>query len=111
MGAYILRRLLLVIPTLLGIMIINFALIQFVPGGPIEQIIGHSFDDIAPLHRIGDVECPVLIVHGDADRVVGNRLAVERVGADADGDPLAGGGADEPCTGGGHRHHHRRAPG
>lgn len=39
MGAYILRRLLLVIPTLLGIMIINFTLIQFVPGGPIEQII------------------------------------------------------------------------
>lgn len=39
MGAYILRRLLLVIPTLLGIMVINFALIQFVPGGPIEQII------------------------------------------------------------------------
>lgn len=39
MGAYILRRLLLVIPTLLGIMIVNFALIQFVPGGPIEQII------------------------------------------------------------------------
>lgn len=39
MGAYILRRLLLVIPTLLGIMIINFSLVQFVPGGPIEQII------------------------------------------------------------------------
>ncbi len=39
MGAYILRRLLLVIPTLLGIMIINFTLTQFVPGGPIEQII------------------------------------------------------------------------
>ena len=39
MGAYILRRLLLIIPTLLGIMIINFALIQLVPGGPIEQII------------------------------------------------------------------------
>ena len=39
MGAYILRRLLLVIPTLLGIMIVNFTLVQFVPGGPIEQII------------------------------------------------------------------------
>jgi microcin C transport system permease protein len=38
-GAYILRRLLLVIPTLLGIMVVNFALVQFVPGGPIEQII------------------------------------------------------------------------
>lgn len=37
---------------------------------PIEQIIGHRFDEIAPLHRIGDVECPVLIVHGDADRVI-----------------------------------------
>lgn len=39
MGAYILRRLMLVIPTLIGIMVINFALTQFVPGGPIEQII------------------------------------------------------------------------
>ena len=38
MGAYILRRILLVIPTLLGIMIINFALTQFVPGGPIDQV-------------------------------------------------------------------------
>ncbi|MCB1336081.1 MAG: microcin C ABC transporter permease YejB [Maritimibacter sp.] len=41
MGAYILRRLLLIIPTLIGIMVINFALIQFVPGGPIEQIIAN----------------------------------------------------------------------
>ncbi|MFK7751619.1 MAG: microcin C ABC transporter permease YejB [Sedimentitalea sp.] len=39
MGAYILRRLLLVIPTLLGIMVVNFVLVQFVPGGPVEQII------------------------------------------------------------------------
>ncbi|THD76487.1 microcin C ABC transporter permease YejB [Thalassobius vesicularis] len=39
MGAYILRRFLLIIPTLIGIMIINFALVQFVPGGPIEQVI------------------------------------------------------------------------
>jgi len=38
LGAYILRRLLLVIPTLFGVMVINFALTQFVPGGPIEQI-------------------------------------------------------------------------
>ncbi|NGQ89329.1 microcin C ABC transporter permease YejB [Rhodobacter sp. HX-7-19] len=38
MGAYILRRLLLIIPTLIGIMVINFSLTQFVPGGPIEQV-------------------------------------------------------------------------
>lgn len=39
MGAYILRRLLLMIPTLIGIMAINFAVIQFAPGGPVEQVI------------------------------------------------------------------------
>lgn len=39
MGAYILRRLLLIIPTLFGILLLNFTLVQFVPGGPIEQII------------------------------------------------------------------------
>jgi len=39
MGTYILRRLILVIPTLLGIMLINFAVVQIVPGGPVEQMI------------------------------------------------------------------------
>lgn len=39
MFAYILRRLLLMIPTLFGIMVLNFIVIQFAPGGPIEQII------------------------------------------------------------------------
>ncbi|MBV1880498.1 MAG: microcin C ABC transporter permease YejB [Pseudomonadales bacterium] len=39
MGAYIVRRLALVIPTLIGIMIINFAIIQAAPGGPVEQMI------------------------------------------------------------------------
>ena len=38
MGGYILRRLFLVIPTLFGIMLTNFALTQFVPGGPFDQI-------------------------------------------------------------------------
>ena len=42
MGAYILRRLLLIVPTLLGILVINFGLIQFVPGGPIEQAIARA---------------------------------------------------------------------
>ena len=39
MGAYILRRLLLIVPTLFGIMVLNFVIIQFAPGGPVEQII------------------------------------------------------------------------
>jgi microcin C transport system permease protein len=39
MGAYILKRILLMIPTLIGIMLMTFAVIQFVPGGPVEQVI------------------------------------------------------------------------
>jgi microcin C transport system permease protein len=39
MGIYILRRLLLIIPTIFGIMLINFMVIQLAPGGPLEQVI------------------------------------------------------------------------
>lgn len=39
MLAYIFRRLLLIIPTLLGILVINFIIIQAAPGGPVEQMI------------------------------------------------------------------------
>ncbi|MCD6034562.1 MAG: transporter permease [Rickettsiales bacterium] len=39
MTAYLIRRLLLMIPTLFGIMVINFAIVQAAPGGPVEQLI------------------------------------------------------------------------
>ena len=39
MTAYIIRRLLLGIPTLIGIMTVNFVIIQIAPGGPVEQMI------------------------------------------------------------------------
>ena len=39
MGAYILKRLLLMIPTLFGVMLVTFTVTQFVPGGPVEQLI------------------------------------------------------------------------
>ena len=39
MTAYIVRRLLLMVPTLFGIMLITFIIVQFAPGGPVEQII------------------------------------------------------------------------
>ncbi|MEH6648477.1 MAG: microcin C ABC transporter permease YejB [Motiliproteus sp.] len=41
MAAYIFRRLLLIIPTLLGILTINFLIIQAAPGGPVEQTLAH----------------------------------------------------------------------
>lgn len=39
MSSYILRRLLLMIPTLFGVLLINFAIVQFAPGGPVDQIV------------------------------------------------------------------------
>jgi microcin C transport system permease protein len=75
MLAYIIRRLLLIIPTLFGIMVINFAVIQFAPGGPVEQ-------ELARIRGIG----------GDAAERIGGG------GGDAgpqlqDSSTLGGGGA------------------
>ena len=54
MLAYIIRRLLLIVPTLIGIMVINFAVIQFAPGGPIEQIVAQlTGNDVGATARIG----------------------------------------------------------
>ena len=41
MVAYIIRRILLIFPTLIGILTINFIIIQAAPGGPVERMIGH----------------------------------------------------------------------
>ncbi|MDN3566505.1 microcin C ABC transporter permease YejB [Paeniroseomonas aquatica] len=45
MGAYLLRRLLLVVPTLVGIILINFAVVQFAPGGPVDQMLAELKGD------------------------------------------------------------------
>ncbi len=62
---YIFKRLLLMIPTLLGIMLISFVIIQFVPGGPVERMIaqlsGNSVDATARFGGGG----------GNADMAVG----------------------------------------
>ena len=53
MLSYIFRRLILIVPTLVGIMCINFFLVQFVPGGPIEQIISDLEKNSSFLDSIG----------------------------------------------------------
>ena len=54
MYAYIIRRLLLIIPTLFGIMVINFVVVQFVPGGPVEQMIAQiTGDSVDATARVG----------------------------------------------------------
>jgi microcin C transport system permease protein len=42
MFVYILKRLLLMIPTLFGVLLITFAVVQFVPGGPVEQYLAEA---------------------------------------------------------------------
>ena len=39
MSAYIARRIMLMIPTLLGILFVSFVVVQFAPGGPVERVI------------------------------------------------------------------------
>jgi microcin C transport system permease protein len=52
MTSYLIRRLLLIIPTLFGILVINFIIIQFAPGGPVERIIAkYSFGASDPIMR------------------------------------------------------------
>src|SRR5260221_10806373 len=54
MATYLLKRLLLIIPTLFGIMLISFAIIQFAPGGPVERVIAQlSGNDVSATARIG----------------------------------------------------------
>ncbi|CAH1662183.1 MULTISPECIES: microcin C ABC transporter permease YejB [unclassified Chelatococcus] len=54
MLAYIARRILLMIPTILGIMLISFILVQFAPGGPVERILAQlQGTDAGALSRIG----------------------------------------------------------
>ncbi len=78
MGAYILRRLLLMIPTIVGIMAISFAVIQFAPGGPVERV-------IADLTGQGD---------SASDRLSGGGDLVSQQGADTAGNYRGAQGLD-----------------
>src|SRR3954462_11408662 len=42
MAAYVLKRFLLLIPTLFGVLLITFIVTQFVPGGPVEQYMAEA---------------------------------------------------------------------
>ena len=53
MAAYVIRRILLMIPTIIGIMAISFAVVQFAPGGPVERIIAQlQGTDVSATARI-----------------------------------------------------------
>ena len=53
MTAYILRRIALMIPTILGIMLVSFVVVQFAPGGPVERVIAQVMgDDVSATSRV-----------------------------------------------------------
>jgi len=68
MTAYIVRRLLLIVPTLFAIMVINFVVIHIAPGGPVEQIIaqitGEGADITERVTRSGTGETQVSVDQG-----------------------------------------------
>ncbi len=81
MGAYLLKRLLLIFPTLFGIMVISFAIVQFAPGGPVERVIAQiSGTDVAATSRIGG---------GQGDGLAGP-AAAQQAGQDAVGSKYRG---------------------
>jgi len=67
---YLLRRLLLIIPTLFGIMVINFIIIQAAPGGPVEQMIakirGNNVDATSRLTGAGSESMAAIEQHGES---------------------------------------------
>jgi microcin C transport system permease protein len=75
MTAYILRRLVLMIPTLLGILLVSFVVVQFAPGGPVERVIAQlTGDDVSATARISgggsEIARPGMQTTGPADPVV-----------------------------------------
>jgi microcin C transport system permease protein len=73
MGAYIVRRILLMLPTLLGILFVSFIVVQFAPGGPVDRVIAQlSGADTGGLSRVSG---------GGGD--FGNRGQVNAGGGDA----------------------------
>src|SRR5262245_10835141 len=75
MATYLLKRILLIIPTLLGIMVISFAIVQFAPGGPIERIIAQvSGTEVSATARIGGST-------GEGLTTTGSQPGMEQVGS------------------------------
>jgi microcin C transport system permease protein len=87
MTTYIVRRLLLMIPTLLGILLVSFVVVQFAPGGPVERVIAQlTGDDVSATARIsggtGEIAQPGALATGPADPVVSRYRGAQGLDAD-----------------------------
>ena len=74
MTAYIIRRILFMIPTLLGIMLVSFVVVQFAPGGPVERVIAQiSGSDTGATSRISGSQGGDFGARGQAQGSLGGR--------------------------------------
>ncbi len=79
MLAYFIRRLLLIIPTLFGIMVLNFIIVQAAPGGPIEQIVARLHGtDVSATARFSGAGGSEVATPGAQATKVGDAAAVSR---------------------------------
>lgn len=57
MASYIIRRILLIIPTLIGIMLLNFLIVQILPGGPVEKVLAQiQQQDVGATARVSSAQ-------------------------------------------------------
>ncbi len=82
MAAYIIKRLLLIIPTMLGVLSLTFMLAQFAPGGPVERVIAQlTGTDVSATSRISG---------GQGDGITGQSRGQPGQGADSVGSKYRG---------------------
>ena len=71
MGAYIARRILLMVPTLLGILLVSFIVVQFAPGGPVERVLAQlRADGFSPIESIKITRAVLKVSLGEAKGIV-----------------------------------------
>jgi microcin C transport system permease protein len=83
MLAYIVRRLLLIVPTLIGIMLVNFVIIQAAPGGPVEQLISQiTGTGVAATSRVTQTGTSELVQTGAKSQAGGEGSSSKYRGAE-----------------------------
>ena len=82
MAAYIIRRILFMIPTLLGIMLVSFVVVQFAPGGPVERVIAQiSGSDTGATSRISGGSRRFRLARLAAGRLAGRCRSIRNIAA------------------------------
>src|ERR1043165_1724418 len=82
MAAYIIRRILFMVPTLLGIMLVSFVVVQFAPGGPVERVIAQiSGSDTGATSRISGSQGGDFAARGQGQAAAGGDVNSKYRGA------------------------------